>query len=108
MPTITGAAMRTSTLSASQGTWNGAGNTYAYQWQQDPGTGFADIAGATGTTYVLGVADVGKRVRVRVTATNPDATVTATSLATGVVQAGAAGQLVRADGLRQRARGPPP
>ena len=88
MPAITGAAMRTSTLSASQGTWSGVGNTYAYQWQQDLGAGFVDIAGATGTTYVLGVADVGRRVRVRVTATNADATVTATSLATGVVQAG--------------------
>ena len=88
MPTITGAAMRTSTLSASQGTWSGAGNTYTYQWQQDAGTGFTDIAGATGTTYVLGVAEVGKRIRVRVTAANADATVTATSFATGVVQAG--------------------
>ncbi len=88
VPMITGAAMRTSTLSASQGTWNGAGNTYAYQWQQDPGTGFIDIAGATGTTYVLGVAEVSKRIRVRVTAANADATVTATSFATGFVQAG--------------------
>ena len=69
-PTITGAAVRTSTLTAAAGGWNGAGNTYAYQWQQDLGAGFIDIVGATGTTYVLGVPDVGKRVRVRVTAAN--------------------------------------
>jgi subtilisin family serine protease len=88
LPTITGAAVRTSLLTVSQGTWGGAGNTYAYQWQQDAGSGYSDVPGATGTTYVLGVADVGKRFRVRVTATNADAAVAATSLATGVVQAG--------------------
>ena len=88
VPAISGAAMRTSTLSASQGTWTGVGNTYTYQWQLDGGSGYADVPGATGATYVLGLADVGRRFRVRVTAANPDATVTATSLATGVVQAG--------------------
>ena len=60
-------------LSASQGTWTGPGLTFAYQWQHDSGSGFTDIAGATGTTYPLGVADVGTSLRVRVTATNADA-----------------------------------
>ena len=76
---------------------------YAYQWQRDSGSGFTDIAGATGTTYALGVADVGTRIRVRVTATNPDASVSATSIGSSVVQAGAAGQHGRADDLRHRA-----
>ena len=41
-----------------------------------------NIAGANDTTYMLGVADEGASVRVVVTATNPDATVSAASAAT--------------------------
>ena len=48
---------------------------YAYQWQRDFGEGYVDIAGATGATYTLTVADVDATVRVLVTATNPDATI---------------------------------
>lgn len=87
-PTVTGAALRATTLTASTGSWTGTGNTYALQWQRDPGTGWVDIAGATGMSYVLGVADVGSRVRVRVTGSNPDATVAAYSIGSAVVQAG--------------------
>ena len=88
VPTVTGAALRATTLSASTGTWTSAGNTYAYQWQRDLGTGYVDIQGATALTYVLGVTDVGARIRIRVTAANPDATVSATSLGSAVVAAG--------------------
>jgi hypothetical protein len=55
------------------------------------GGGLADgsdcisISGATGTTYVLTGADVGFRIRVRVTATNSDGSKTAASNPTGVV-----------------------
>ncbi len=59
LPVVTGAALRGTTLTASQGSWSGPGLSYAYQWQHDSGSGFTDIAGATGTTYALGVADVG-------------------------------------------------
>ena len=48
---------------------------YAYQWQRDFGEGYVDIAGATGATYTLTVADVDATVRVLVTASNPDATI---------------------------------
>ena len=48
---------------------------YAYQWQRDFGEGYVDIAGATGSSYTLTVADVDALVRVVVTATNPDATI---------------------------------
>ena len=78
-------------------------HAYAYQWQHDFGSGFTDIAGATGTTYPLGVADVGTRVRVRVTATNADASVSATSIGSSVVQAGPPVSTGRADDLRHRA-----
>ena len=88
LPVVTGATLRSTTLSASPGTWSGPGITYAYQWQHDAGSGFTDIAGATGTTYLLGVADVGTRLRIRVTATNTDASVSATSVGSSVVQAG--------------------
>ncbi len=88
LPVATGAALRSTTLSASQGTWTGPSLVYAYQWQRDSGAGYADVAGATGTTYLLGVADVGKRIRVRVTATNADAAVTASSIGSSLVLAG--------------------
>ena len=39
-----------------------------------PGDPFTDIAGATGTTYTLDSADVGDRIRLRVTASNLDGT----------------------------------
>ncbi len=86
-PTVTGTPQRTLTLTAVRGTWTGPDNTYAYQWQRDAGAGFAAIAGATGTTYTLGSADVGAKLRVQVVATNPDAGVSATSAATATVQA---------------------
>ncbi|MDA0181890.1 S8 family serine peptidase [Solirubrobacter phytolaccae] len=87
-PTATGAAVRATTLSASTGSWTGTGNNYAMQWQRDPGTGFVDIQGATGMAYTLTVADVGSRIRVRVTASNADATVSAVSIGSAVVLAG--------------------
>ena len=100
-------ALRATTLSASQGTWTGPALTYAYQWQRDSGAGFTDIAGATGTTYLLGVADVGKRIRVRVTATNADASVTATSIGSSVVLAGPPLRTSAPDDLRHARGGPP-
>ncbi len=40
---------------------------YRYQWQRSDGSGgFDDIAGATGQTYTLGDADVGRTVQVQV------------------------------------------
>ena len=97
-PTVTGATLRGTTLSASKGTWTGPALSYAYQWQRDG----VDIAGATGATYTLVVADVNASVRVRVTATNADASVTATSLAVGPVRGWGADQHGAADDLRHR------
>ena len=88
-PTISGSAKRLGLLSANTGVWSGIGNVYSYQWQRDSGAGYADIAGATGQTYTLGSADVGARLRLRVTGTNPDGAVTATTGPTAVVQAAA-------------------
>jgi hypothetical protein len=85
VPAISGTARRTAVLTAAVGTWGGAGNAYAFQWQRDAGGGFQDIPGATTSAYTLATADVGARVRVEVTATNPDGSVVAVSAASAVV-----------------------
>ena len=47
-PVLSGTPQRGSTLSVSQGTWSGVGNTYAYQWQTSTdGTTWTNVAGAT-------------------------------------------------------------
>ncbi|MHB1834928.1 MAG: hypothetical protein ACYCXW_08175, partial [Solirubrobacteraceae bacterium] len=87
VPQITGTAQRTITLTTSSGSWNGVGNTLAYQWQRsaDNGTTWTDIAGATTAAYTLAVADEGDEVRAVVTATNPDGTAAASSAPTAAV-----------------------
>ncbi len=48
---------------------------YRYQWQRGDGSGgFDDIAGATGQTYTLGDADVGRTVQVQVSYTDGQGT----------------------------------
>ena len=84
-PTVTGVAQRTYTLSATAGSWTGAGNSYTYQWQRDAGEGFEDIPGATGTTYLLTPVDEGTTVRIVVSATNPDATISEASQPTAAI-----------------------
>ena len=85
-PTVIGSAQRGSTLSASQGTWSGLQNAYAYQWQRSSdGSTWTNIAGATASTYVLAVADEGSEVRVNVTASNADGTASAASSASATV-----------------------
>jgi beta-glucosidase len=69
-PTVTGDAVVGRRLTATPGTWSVAGATTAYQWLRDG----ADVPGATGTSYLLGAADVGHRLAVRVTATSPGRT----------------------------------
>jgi hypothetical protein len=87
-PTITGGLVGGQTLSATRGAWYPAGTSYTFQWQRDSGSGFGDISGATSTTYTTITADVGAKLRVNVTATNPYANATATSAATGTITTG--------------------
>ena len=84
-PAVIGTAERGVTLNATQGTWTGPDNVYAFQWQRDAGEGYVNIAGATAATYTLGLADEGTTVRVVVTATDPDATVSQASAPTATV-----------------------
>jgi hypothetical protein len=96
IPVIGGTTKRTFTLTASAGGWTPAGSTFAFQWQRDTGSGsgFADIAGATAGSYPLVTADVGARVRVTVTATNPDGSATASSSPSAVIAAATPGLVV--------------
>jgi hypothetical protein len=94
LPIVSGTAKRSFTLTASAGSWTPAGSTFAYQWQRDTGSGFADIAGATSPGYVLVATDVGATVRVQVRATNADGSATASSAPSASVVAAIPGPVV--------------
>lgn len=88
-PTISGTAKVGETLTATAGDTTGTPPpTSTFQWQKsDNGTsGWSDISGATGTTYVLVSADETKYLRVEQTATNIEGSATATSASTSQVQ----------------------
>jgi hypothetical protein len=87
-PTISGSPQQNQTLTANHGTWNGAQpQTYTYQWRRCDSVGGAcgDIAGATASTYLLKDVDVGRTLRVRVTAHNSAGSRSATTTPTAVV-----------------------
>jgi hypothetical protein len=93
-PTITGTPAQGQTLTATAGTWSNDPTSFAYQWVRCPSSGGASdgsdcaaIGGATTTAYVVAAADVGSRLRVRVTASNADGPATAASNATELVTA---------------------
>ncbi len=82
------------TLTATTGVWTGAAPLlYSFAWQgcDAAGGSCTPIAGATGTQYVATAADLGRRLRVQVTARNTLGTATATSNATAQVQAAGSG-----------------
>jgi 5-hydroxyisourate hydrolase-like protein (transthyretin family) len=86
-PSISGTPQVESTLTATTGTWDpSAGLTFSYRWLVD-GTA---VTGATSSTYVPLVGDIGKTVQVKVNATKAGyATGTATSIPTAAVVAAA-------------------
>ncbi len=69
-PAITGDAMVGGSLAANEGTWSTDGLAFAYQWLRDG----EPIAGATATQYAPVLADLGKAVSVKVTATKSGST----------------------------------
>ncbi|HEX8648009.1 MAG TPA: hypothetical protein VF715_14035 [Thermoleophilaceae bacterium] len=84
-PTVAGEAKRGRTLTASPGTWTNA-TAYAYSWERETAGGWNAIAGATSATYLPGADDVGRALRVRVTASNATAAADpSASAATGPV-----------------------
>jgi len=87
-PTISGTAKVGETLTATAGDTTGTPPpTSTFQWQRsDNGvSGWSNISGATGTTYVLVSADESKYLRVKQTATNIEGSATATSASTSQV-----------------------
>lgn len=80
VPTISGAAAVGQTVSCSQGTWSGVGNTYAYAWRRDN----AAIPAATAPTYTVSASDSGVALTCAVTATSTGGSTTATSAAVTV------------------------
>ena len=91
-PSISGVAQDGQTLTADPGTWTSSGSatiTYSYQWRRCDGGGAScsNISGATAKTYKLVSADIGRTIRVVVTAKAKGGVSSATSAATAVVQA---------------------
>ncbi len=103
-PTISGTPREGETLTANPGSWSGtAPITFSYQWQRcdQNGANCSNIVGATAQTYRLTSADVGRTLRVVVTATNASGSSSATSAPTAVVQpSGPAGVITLPGGRR--------
>ena len=94
-PAISGTAQTGQTLTASQGSWTSDTTaTYTYQWLtcDAQGNNCASITNATNQTYAVQTGDVGKTIRVTVTAKNTSGSTSETSAQTGAVtQAGSSG-----------------
>ena len=91
-PAVSGAATHGTTLNSTQGSFGGEQpiTVLGRAWARCSGTTVAScstIPGATGATYTLGSADVGKRIRIAVTAEGLGSR-TAFSASTGVVTSG--------------------
>ena len=87
-PRINGVARVGLLLDAASGAWSGAQPIqYAYQWQQcdAAGANCRDLPGEIGIVFEVGPANVGSTLRVVVTATNVDGSVSATSDPTAIV-----------------------
>ena len=88
LPAITGTARVGQIFSSTTGTFAGtAPITCSRAWQRCDETGAAcvPIAGAGGATYTLATADVGRTIRIAVTATNLEGAASATSPATATI-----------------------
>ena len=87
LPVISGTAQSGSTLSTTNGTWTSSSPiTYTYRWRRCTTT-CVFIAGATSSTYVPTVSDVGSTLDVIVSATNTGGGTDANAAATAAVTA---------------------
>jgi hypothetical protein len=87
-PAVVGTAQDGELLAAKDGEWAGTDPmSFTYQWQScdAAGNNCANIAGATGKVYRVLTTDVGKRVRVQVTARNTSGSQTATAAPSSAV-----------------------
>jgi hypothetical protein len=88
-PALGGAAVVGDTLRVTNGSWSPTPTSYGHQWQRcdSAGTGCQNIAGATGQTYGVRLADVGHRLRALVTARTSSGNTTVASAPSSVVAA---------------------
>jgi RHS repeat-associated protein len=91
-PTMSGEAVDGRALRATSGIWSGGGTiAFSYQWQRcnSSGESCEDVEGATGSGYPVGPSDVGKTLRVVVTASNGVEATSSASSVSGLVEADA-------------------
>ena len=89
-PSISGSPSIGQTLTETHGVWTNTPTAYTYQWEDcDPtGQSCSEVSGASGQTYTVTTADIGRTIRVQEVASNPGgAGQPATSAATAVVTA---------------------
>jgi hypothetical protein len=88
-PALSGDAVVGSILQTTSGTWTGA-TSFRYAWQEcaPNGNDCAAIAGATGRSYTVRSADVGRELRAEVTAVNRYGTAKETTPFSDVVTTG--------------------
>lgn len=88
-PTVTGAAMVDQTLTATMGTWSGSAPlTVGLEWLRCDAEGEnCQGLGITANTYAVGAVDIGKTIRVKITAANLAGARAALSDPTDVVSA---------------------
>jgi hypothetical protein len=87
-PTVVGAAQDGELVAAKDGEWDGTDPmTFSFQWQVCDGAGgnCANINAATAKVYRVATTDVGRRLRVHVTAKNATGSTTAAAAATAPV-----------------------
>lgn len=90
-PTVSGTTTIGSTLTGTNGTWSHDPTSYTYQWERctvGNANSCTPIAGATRVTRLLQRGDVGKALRLAVTATNASGKATAHSALSAEVTAG--------------------
>jgi hypothetical protein len=90
-PAITGTPRVGEALTAQNGTWENSPTEFRYRWLRcNPGGNGCVLLAADGRTYRVGQADVGRTIRIRVTAVNVDGETNARSEPTEVVGSNAA------------------
>jgi len=91
-PNPSGTAQVGATVTVDNGTWSGtAPLSFSYQWERCNASGScANIGGATKSSYVVTTADLGDRLRAKVTAANAAGSSSSESNLTGTVTAAVA------------------
>ena len=87
LPTISGTARVGQQLTGTEGSWSGNPDSYAFQWQRCDADIVlcSNVVGANAKTYLVRLADLGYRLRLRVTAQNDKGSASANSALTAIV-----------------------